>query len=717
MQRILCALAMIVITALPVTAAEQSGLTTTIFPFFSKTMNYDKAEVLPEPRHPEIVIGSKKWIERGTIPDPAGFAGGSPLIADQDNLFWAAQFTGSLVVPEDGAYVFQIRADEYAALTIRGAVVINQYGERAGLTAQSTPVSLRADQPVPVLVEFWNVLGPSLLQMSWQTPGSDAFVPIPHEAFRPTMPVSPHMVTAIRFQPAPDQAEAMVGGVFAGSLTSPTNDFETFASIEQAPQAGQWNELPVSEPKAYRYVKYIGPAGSHGVIAELRFQHDGTALEGAGFGTAGDGEQGDAVWQQAFDEDTSTAFRGMDPDHQYVGIDLGPGSQVPQPSISRLETASEAQTFVQITVPENAFVRYTLSPDKKYQQQDPPSALHGTLYTQPFAIAQDRSIMAQAYDLWRAPSQQAVAEISVQAIDVREGLTTVHTGNSLMGGLFDFIPTIARSAGIEAEMKGFGMAGAPTDLIWKNQNRGDASRAWIAEQQPDVYIPQPFSRNPREESYWESVYFRYVLEHNPQARLMIYMQWPKDSRYQEGSVHLLRLTQAPTPLEGDSWEVDLRDYLSPEETATITDDSSVVGWRGESALFPKPANWREDLVNYLREMEILYQIMDQQFPDQHVSVIPVGAVLGRLYDAIIAGEMPGVDPAVGNEFFFADGLHLNPTGQYISALTHFACIYNQDPTGAVTSAGSGMTPEQAQEVQRLAWETIQAYPYSIQNLD
>jgi hypothetical protein len=192
---------------------------------------------------------------------------------------------------------------------------------------------------------------------------------------------------------------------------------------------------------------------------------------------------------------------------------------------------------------------------------------------------------------------------------------------------------------------------------------------------------------------------------------MIYMQWPKDSRHESDSANLVRLNDMPKTLDGEPWTVNLRDYVREGETIRE------VGWRGECLVLPEAQNWREDVDNYARQYDMLYQIMDEQFPDNHVSVIPVGMALARIYDAIVAGQMPGVAPEAGHRFFFADGLHLNPTGQYISALTHFACFYEMDPSGRVSSAGSGLTPQQATAVQGLVWKAVQEHTHSTVNVD
>ena len=46
-----------------------------------------------------------------------------------------------------------------------------------------------------------------------------------------------YVVTKIRYQPREGHAERMKGGRFSGSLTGPTNDFETLVQVTEAPTA------------------------------------------------------------------------------------------------------------------------------------------------------------------------------------------------------------------------------------------------------------------------------------------------------------------------------------------------------------------------------------------------------------------------------------------------------------------------------------------------
>jgi hypothetical protein len=89
---------------------------------------------------------------------------------------------------------------------------------------------------------------------------------------------------------------------------------------------------------------------------------------------------------------------------------------------------------------------------------------------------------------------------------------------------------------------------------------------------------------------------------------------------------------------------------------------------------------------------------------------PGGPSLLRLEKEIATGGLPGVSDF--GTFAFADGIHLSPGATYLVTLVHYACIFGEKPEGRVTWAMSGLTKEQAQVLQRIAWETVVDEPDS-----
>jgi hypothetical protein len=69
-------------------------------------------------------------------------------------------------------------------------------------------------------------------------------------------------------------------------------------------------------------VRYEGPPGSHGKIAEIEFYAGNRKLGGGAFGSPGYLAPG-AHWKAAVDGKPETFFNSNNADGQFVGFDLG----------------------------------------------------------------------------------------------------------------------------------------------------------------------------------------------------------------------------------------------------------------------------------------------------------------------------------------------------------------------------------------------------------
>lgn len=103
-----------------------------------------------------------------------------------------------------------------------------------------------------------------------------------------------------------------------------------------------------------------------------------------------------------------------------------------------------------------------------------------------------------------------------------------------------------------------------------------------------------------------------------------------------------------------------------------------------------------------------------QHAAQPMRIIPAGTAFGRLYDAIEAGQVPGITSI--NQLF-SDTIHPNEQGKYFVALVHFATIYGRSPEGLANQTKSewgvnfsAPTAEQAAVFQRIAWEVVSNDP-------
>jgi len=96
-----------------------------------------------------------------------------------------------------------------------------------------------------------------------------------------------------------------------------------------------------------------------------------------------------------------------------------------------------------------------------------------------------------------------------------------------------------------------------------------------------------------------------------------------------------------------------------------------------------------------------------------VRLVPAGQAMGRLADAIAAGDMPGIDRI---EQLFDDDIHPDDRALYFLALVHMAVINGKDPKGLpakltrswISRAGV-ISDDQAAAFQRIAWEAVTEY--------
>ena len=111
----------------------------------------------------------------------------------------------------------------------------------------------------------------------------------------------------------------MSGGRFQGSDRP---DFSKSADLHmhEGLTDGNWYDVPVKDEGRYRYLRYIGPGGSHCNINELVFyDEDGKRIEGDIIGTEGEPW---AAKEKVFDGDILTGFSGVSPDGHWVGLRL-----------------------------------------------------------------------------------------------------------------------------------------------------------------------------------------------------------------------------------------------------------------------------------------------------------------------------------------------------------------------------------------------------------
>lgn len=136
-------------------------------------------------------------------------------------------------------------------------------------------------------------------------------------------------ISTIVFSPRTGFEPRMVGGRFQGANSNPTNNssYTTLYTVSETPSPN--TTVVVNTPTEYRYLRYIGPDGSYGNIAEMAFYTRNeitlTGTSGNLFGASPSFAPGNE-FDKAMDGNTSTYYDFINPDGAFTGIDLGAGN-------------------------------------------------------------------------------------------------------------------------------------------------------------------------------------------------------------------------------------------------------------------------------------------------------------------------------------------------------------------------------------------------------
>jgi hypothetical protein len=505
-------------------------------------------------------------------------------------------------------------------------------------------------------------------------------------------------ITRVRLLPASGRAADLKGGHVVGSLTGPTNDFEGIAEVTEAPAEGEWLEIavPKDRVRAYRFVKFAARNDTRAELAEIELFAGDRKLTGTPFGTTGAKDDPANDPKRAFDGDPKTAFRGSGTYQQYVGLDLGPGSQAAAPTVSvALGRYDTPQSVAISSTTPSATLLYSLDASGRPRLDEQGNLTSGSQVYDGTPIRVEKSSILQAVAV-----KSGLADSPVSLVAYRIGpagqkageVASFHIGNSLTDTVNDWMVPLASSAGKRLRYYRFTIPGAPTDWLWDHPGSGfgesNYAQAFVARAPLTDLVLQPFAGHGRavdNEAEYCGKFFDLARKDSPGVRPWLYIQWPG------------------TTWDRDSWA------------------NGKASHGGKEVVFGEPAKtWEAAVANHAKYTELVMAEMNAARAREiaagtcrPVRLIPAGPVLALLKREIEAGRIDGLTDFGATVFAGPGDFHMTKKGAYLVSLVHYACLFGESPEGKVTAAGSGLSPEQARAFQRLAWEAVKSYPRAL----
>jgi hypothetical protein len=494
----------------------------------------------------------------------------------------------------------------------------------------------------------------------------------------------------VRVLPAPGQAAAMTGGKIQGSNDSPTNGFVDLATITSAPRDHPaYTELALPNATPYRYLRYWGPPGSYGQVAEIELYSGATRLTGSGFGTAG--SRSGNPWPNALDGDGATFFDGPLANDVYVGFDAASEHLVDAPSFS--PPGGDYPSPVTVTVNSatpGAVIHYTTD------GSDP--AVGGIRYAGPVRLSGTVLLRAVASGSCRIASD-ASAAYQTGAGSTEQA--SIHVGNSLTDTIEPYLQPLAVSGGIALDWWRYTIPGIGTYIYADEPTGGNG-----LESAPTQNIQE----------YLRTKAFDHV-SFQPAANMPCVPTGHAGESPASNRSDAVNIVEAWDDAVGPDPSVQMWVYATWPAPADFANCMSG-DWNRDPAIWNPPAatSWEQGVDLMLQYDEAVRAGLVSLRPARpQPFIVPAGLALKNLKVQVEAGAVPGM--ATGSFFtrIYEQGLatddHLTSDGRYLVSLVFYAVMFQQSPVG-LPHADTTLTDAQAAVFQQVAWDTVQGYPLS-----
>ena len=503
------------------------------------------------------------------------------------------------------------------------------------------------------------------------------------------------VVNKVRYLPLPGHEKDVLGAKIFGSNVSADDGFVKLGEIDDLPPTGQWGELALTNTTPYRWIKYLAAPGTYGRVGKLAFYAFDVKINQVDVYSGHDR----AAWRNAMDDRPALNHQSDLPDNQYMVIDTRNVATGPSPTMSPGQT--ESKVPIKVTLQSNlpgAVIRYTLDGTT-------PTLDNSQVYSAPLNIDKTCTIEAVADVDGHAPTPPSWA---MYIIGEPIHMNTFHVGNSLTGitGRFDFQ---AYSAGSRHHSDRYLLGGGLTKALWNaafepigdpadkdkwvdlystrvgqtivyslDQIQGTASewtKLWPTVTTIDNFTLQPRDFDIPEEADYDNRFLSLVAQKSPNVQPWLYVEWTERDR------------RRPTD-------------LGTEPT-------------GEMQKVYPALTWEESMsAMTLYGEDLLSKVNETYKGAKPIHIIPAGLAVGCIHHMIAEGQVPGIDKDDFYPKLFEDSVHLNPEGAYLVDCMFYAAFYGQSSEGRFLPVLTQLTGPQAQLMQKLAWDTMQNYPYS-----
>jgi len=493
------------------------------------------------------------------------------------------------------------------------------------------------------------------------------------------------VITRVRLYPAPGFEDKIADARIVGSNSGQTIGFVELTKITQVPTADNWLDVRFSNSTPYRWVKYVGPDGSHALIGKIEFYAGEKKVAGAPFGIPGIRDSRDV--DRPFDGKLATWYEANLENGSYIGLDLGTTANIaPTPHLSLSPGRYPVPQTLTLSLPKGkAEMRYTTDGST-------PSETGGTRYTAPISLGNGFTpITVVTYADGKYPSGIMSATFAIGNAKPK-GYTSFHVGNSLTDTFKEFLQAAAQSAGYNHKAEFHTWMGTPTDAMWNNPGMswgGNFYNQFKHVAPIDILTTQPFyvlAQSMDYEADYTGKFYALAHEASPNVTLYLYQQWPARN------------------FTGDRWAMLSIDYMR-----TVA---------AKHKLLPA-TTWEEAATNHLAYFEALRDKLLERFPDRPIYIIPTGEALAKLKKAYENGDVPGVAKdsffeamsAEKNDKGEGQAGHLTAPGRYFVSLVLFCTFYQESADKVkLPQSMTTLTAEQDAVFKKIAWDTVKAYP-------